>query len=736
MRRGRRAAERLTAGLLALLAGFALAIQAPAPEARALPGTAIRTALPAPVTAAANIDVSIGSYGLLRPGDDLQLTVTITNTSGQPLVPGVAELFLASSPSGPGSPSSFSPTSAPDATSAATPTATTTTTTTDHRGLSEWFDQSTGAETLGSPLDQATVPALLPGEAATLPVITVPSATLTASGGDSAPGVRKLAVRLLSGSVPVAEFHTSVTTLPAPLVLARLAIAMPLVLPPTSTATVSAELLAQYTSPTGILTRQLDQAYAAPVAIAIDPRILSSIRVLGSAIPDSAAQWLARLQSAPNTTFALSFGDSDISATSQAGVGLLAPTRFVIDPAHFPASTTPVRPTASPSASPDITAPNPALPSMASLLAFPYTLSALAWPREESVVDADLDAFAAAGLTTTILSTSNSSLAAAHSIAGATASINGRAILNSDDEVSARLREAVGASTETEWQSAMARLNSTLAVLAADNPVATRVTLASLSRIPSASPFRLAETLSAIATMTWTTPTSLATAFAEKPVTATLTAKPVAASRIAAIKQMVASEGAVAKFSSILSDPTALTAERRLALLSLSSQSWLSTSLDWSAAVADYVHRSTTLLDSVKVVNSSTINLLSNKGLLPITVNNALPYPVTVYVDVRSQTAVLNIQNPRVKLTVEANSQNRAFVPVQSIANGEVTIVVGLVSATGLVVGPQALATINVQAGWETAATAILAALLIGVFVLGIIRTVRRRRRAVPRPTN
>ena len=654
-------------------------------------------------TATATIDVALGFYGLLRPGEDLGLTLTVTNSSAATIGAGTAQVFLGSEP------------------------------VTSHRSLAEWFSQPTGADALGNPVVQLSTPALLPGEAVTLPGISVPAATLGITAVTS-PGARKLAVRVLAGSTPVAEYHSSVTTVPAPLSPARLAIAMPLVLPADSAAVVSADLLAQYTSPTGFLTRQLDQAYATPVAIGIDPRILASIRILGSSTPESAVLWLARLQSAPNTTFALSFGDSDISGTSQAGIGLLSADHFVINPTFFTTATPTVRPpSAAPSPSPSGTAVNPALPSTETLLAFPYSLSAIAWPRENSVIGPDLDTFAAAGLTTTILASGNSSLATTS--AGATATINKRAILNSDDEVSSLLRDAVEASTETSWQSAMARLNSTLAAISSDNPVPTRVTLATLARTPGIPTFRLGETLNALATMAWTTPTSLATAFAEKSVNATIEPRPVDPSRLESIKQLLSSEASVAQFSAILSDPAALTAERRLSLLALTAQTW-QTALDgWAPAVTEYLNRSTALVSAVRVVNSSTINLLSDKGQLPITVNNALPYPVTVYVNVRSPTAVLDIQEPRVKLTVEANSQNRAFVPVQSIANGEVTISVGLLSATGLVVGQQALATINVQAGWETGATAVLAILLLFVFILGIIRTVRRRRRLAVAPT-
>ena len=87
----------------------------------------------------------------------------------------------------------------------------------------------------------------------------------------------------------------------------------------------------------GTLTRKLNAVEGQQVAVGIDPMIIASIRILGNTAPQSAIDWLERLDGIGNETFALSYADSDLAALSQAGSGaVLAPTSFVIDPSLYP----------------------------------------------------------------------------------------------------------------------------------------------------------------------------------------------------------------------------------------------------------------------------------------------------------------------------------------------------------------------------------------------------------------
>jgi hypothetical protein len=120
-----------------------------------------------------------------------------------------------------------------------------------------------------------------------------------------------------------------------PPAVGRVAAVFALTAPAASTSLISSEDLALYTSPTGVLSRELSEVIDTPVAIGIDPMILASIRVLGSAAPPSAVAWIERLAAATNETFPLAYADADLTLTLQAGApGVLAPTSFdfAVDP--------------------------------------------------------------------------------------------------------------------------------------------------------------------------------------------------------------------------------------------------------------------------------------------------------------------------------------------------------------------------------------------------------------------
>ena len=88
----------------------------------------------------------------------------------------------------------------------------------------------------------------------------------------------------------------------------------PRAIPPASS---SPRRLENWTGPTGLLTRQLDALAGRRVAIGIDPRIIASIRVLGSSAPPSATAWLQRLSEMPNEMFPLAYADADLAVQAQ-----------------------------------------------------------------------------------------------------------------------------------------------------------------------------------------------------------------------------------------------------------------------------------------------------------------------------------------------------------------------------------------------------------------------------------
>jgi hypothetical protein len=132
----------------------------------------------------------------------------------------------------------------------------------------------------------------------------------------------------------------------------------------------------------------------------------------------------------------------------------------------------------------------------------------------------------------------------------------------------------------------------------------------------------------------------------------------------------------------------------------------------------------------VQLVESSQVNLLTDRERLPVSIGNGLDVPVVVYVNVRSQSPELIIRDNNVELSVEPQSTTRQFaIPVRSLANGTADIVVSLVSRTGEPIGEPTRLTVNVQAGWGTAAAVGIGVLVAGLFAVGLYRTFGRGRR-------
>lgn len=503
----------------------------------------------------------------------------------------------------------------------------------------------------------------------------------------------------------------------------NLAVAVPIVVGAGSTGLISAEELEAYTRPLGLLTRQLDAVIDRPVAIAIDPMIIVSVRILGTSAPRSATQWLDRLESASNETFALSYSDTDATLATQAGSPRVPNPQsfdFAIDPALFGPPAATATPTPAPAPDP---AAEPQLPTSDDLTEWPYTFDDFGWPRGGSVVGSDLPALGSEW-NTVILDSANVARAGS---AASVVEVNGMSALVSDDTVSAALAAAVGASDAAKWSAAVAALDGSLSA-AARAQSRTATVVATLERGMLAEGSFVAETLDALAATPGVTLVSLSEVLAGTSSTATIVDLPQDPARVAVVSSLLTATTAELHFSSIVDDPEALTSPRQLQLLALTSNAWDGKAAGWATATSEFLTASAELLSSVQVVESSSFNLLADSAALPISVTNTLPQAVTVFINVRPETAILAVEDSRVKLIVEPNSQGKGSVPVQAISNGTVNAVVTLSSTTGVQIGTPITAEVIVNAGWETPIVAGLALVVVGIFALGIVRNVMRRR--------
>lgn len=510
----------------------------------------------------------------------------------------------------------------------------------------------------------------------------------------------------------------------------ELAVIVPIVAPPGTTGLIDAGLLEQYTAPDGQLTRELDAALGRPVTLAIDPMILASIRVLGTAAPASARAWLQQLTDAENESFLLGYADIDLTLALQAGAST-APTPdsfdFAIDPARFAAATT-SSPTPTPT--PDPTA-DPTLPTRDDLLAWDSTFPNVAWPRAGTVRSADLDALAASGVETTLLSSGNVDRDPS---LGPSVTIGDRAVIVTDDTVSAALSAATTTLTPEGLSAALPAL---LSAIGASGSVQSGqgTVVASLDRAVALAGSNVAATLSALQADPSVILVPLSEAVAGSTTgAASLREGAADADRIAIARTLIDAESAERQFATITADPALLTGPRRLALLSLLGVAWADNTAGWATATQDFLTRSSDIRGAVQIVTTSPFTLLADSATLPIPVSNALDQAVTVYVTVRPETGQLAVSDPLVALTIEPRSQAKAAIPVQAISNGTVQILMTLTGPGGIPVGQPAITEINVQAGWETPIVLALGALVVVIFAAGLVRVALRRRRGAAEP--
>ena len=440
--------------------------------------------------------------------------------------------------------------------------------------------------------------------------------------------------------------------------------------------------------------------------------------------PPSATEWLARLDGASNEIIPLPYADSDLTLATQAGPqGVLGPLGFdfAIDPALFeqtPETTATPSPTSTPAAD------EPLLPTSESLVEWPYTVTDIAWPRANTVVTSDLTAFANAGYETTILASGN---VTRDGTATSSVTIGDQQILVSDDAVSSALATAASALTPDDWRAAMGQVYDAIAAAGRVQAGSEGTLFVTLDRAVPMTSTRISETL---ADLQLNMPLiGISDALALPPNDATLIDQPQSSDALASMSRLLLAEQGEQRFATIAADPNALIAQRRLALLAITANSWPANPTGWAKAMDGFVAASVDIRNSVQLVKSSSLNFFADSASIPIAVSNSLNQAVTVYVTVYPETALLAVENPRVELTIEPNSQGKAEVPVQAISNGTVRLTVSLSAASGEPIGSTSSTKVNVQAGWETPVVLAIAIIVVAVFGIGIVRNILRRRK-------
>ena len=200
------------------------------------------------------------------------------------------------------------------------------------------------------------------------------------------------------------------------------------------------------------------------------------------------------------------------------------------------------------------------------------------------------------------------------------------------------------------------------------------------------------------------------------------------AERAAAASALLSDEGEIARFATILDDPSLLTGPERAELLQLLGVRWVGDEA-WPAALA--AHRTATgeTLDSVALLPTSPGELYGSNASLRFWVRNDLEYPVNLVLYTTPDNLRLDVQT-ETTIVATPQSNSRVEVPVQArVGRGEVTLALQLRSPTFVAIGDPESVSVNVWAEWEGVGIAALAVVVGALLVIGITRTVLRMRR-------
>jgi hypothetical protein len=484
----------------------------------------------------------------------------------------------------------------------------------------------------------------------------------------------------------------------------------------------TADELTALTAPDGALTAQLDGVAGTTAVLAIDPSIPAAIRALGTSAPDQVRDWLSRLDGLPNSRFALQFGDADAAVQSQAGLtALLTPPSLssFLDPANFPQNTTTgspadVSPTPTPTAT--STPGTPAVPDDQTLSAVDGALPRILWPSDD-VTAADVAAFTGYlgdGTTTIVSSDTVGGVGIAHAVSA------GHDLLVTDAATSAALSDAAAEPRAAARHRLLAEAAARLFFAQGRAPGAPL--LVGLERDEARTANALREAISTADSIGF----ELSTVRTAAPVEAVLpdTTDP---SRAAALSELLVDEQSLTAFSSILTDPQVLLSPERIRILRTIGVG--SSPTAFTAKVEAHRAQTAATLGAVSIPSSSTIQLLAANADLPIAVRNDLQWPVTVQLFASPSDPRLEVK-PMIETVVQAGSTTRVKVPVSArVGSGELDLRLSLSSPIGVPIQSQETIRVAVRAEWETIGLVVFGGLAVVLIALGVIRTVRRKRR-------
>jgi hypothetical protein len=131
---------------------------------------------------------------------------------------------------------------------------------------------------------------------------------------------------------------------------------------------------------------------------------------------------------------------------------------------------------------------------------------------------------------------------------------------------------------------------------------------------------------------------------------------------------------------------------------------------------------------AVSIVKGSNINLVSRESSFPVAVTNTLSGEVRVIVNLQSSSAKLVVEDSAMQLVIPAGTTINAQFPIRAIGSGNVVMVSWLTALSGRELGARVPINLTVNPDIETAAIVLFLSFVAVLIVIGVIRTLRRRK--------
>lgn len=540
--------------------------------------------------------------------------------------------------------------------------------------LEEWLSQKISADTyIGPTAYLAGTADVEPGETVTRK-ITIQGRFLGLHRITDDSGVVPYAIKLLSNHQMIAA--TAGGILWNQDESAPVSMVVPISGTLTDGATYSASELADMTSKDGTLTTQLAAVGDAPVALLTDPKIVSSIQILGDAAPTSAKDWLNKLRSHSNLIADLWGGADPLALSARKRV------------------------------------------TITSKLAGDFDWQSSTWliPSSGQYRQSVINYAKRAGFSTVVVQDSDIKLAANPSISGVPIAVSlsaaNTAVANylaSPTEANLQLITAgivAGASpysgrplvvVPATWKFSQDRLQAILGQLSkSTSGVSLRPNLQNASGVVTS------------VSLTQTGKSKLSTK---------------------SVRGLLDQQRRVEQFSYIANPASQINLPNVRQVASLLNPLWATRKAEWNIARKTYLANSKQLTESVQITNHGSLTMVSRTSQVPVMVKNTGSTQITATVRINPTNGRV-VSNQLVKVVVGPGKTVTAKVPVTAVANGRVGLRVQLLTSQDKAIGTAVTRQMVVRSQLETWTFVSLAAAVIGLFAFGLVRGFRRNRRA------